>query len=171
MYSRICIIGRPGSGKSRLAYLLHKKLNISVYYLDLLKFQNNWVKCSDEDFARKQQEIITQDRWIIEGCGLRSLEMRYKASEICIYLNYSRWLCLFRFCKRVLFGQDKNIHDVPKGCKETLSWDVIKYLWTFESRNNYFILHLLKKLQSEYPQTKFIEINSDHELKLFLDSM
>lgn len=34
MYQKICIFGRPGSGKSTFALQLHKKLNLPLYHLD-----------------------------------------------------------------------------------------------------------------------------------------
>jgi hypothetical protein len=57
------------------------------------------------------------------------------------------------------------IVDRAKGCREELRWRLIKYMWTFEYRQNNRLMHLIAELRMRYPQVKFIEIHNDDELK------
>jgi len=173
MYYRICIIGRPGSGKSTLAFTLHKMLRLPVYYLDTYQFKENWQKCAEDEFIVQQQSIIQGDKWIVEGCATKTLDLRYARADLCIYLNYSRWTCLIRFFKKVVFDQNKQILDLPKGCKQTFSFKTFKvlhYLWTFDYHKNYFLPKLLRQLKSQHPSVKYIEIHNDQELEKFLNT-
>jgi adenylate kinase family enzyme len=43
-YIRICIFGRPGSGKSTFAHKLHLKTGLPLYHLDRYFFVANWVE-------------------------------------------------------------------------------------------------------------------------------
>lgn len=164
MYSRICIFGRPGSGKSTFAIKLHKQTGLPVYYLDRYFFTVNWAKRDYEEFLAIQEDLVAQDTWIIDGNSLQSLEMRYARAQICLYFNYSRWLCLLRLIKRS-FVKDCAIQDRAEECRERISWSLVKYLWTFEYRLDNRLAHQLADFKVRYPQVKFIEIRNDADLK------
>jgi adenylate kinase family enzyme len=164
MYLRICIFGRPGSGKSTFALKLHKKMSLPVYHLDRYFFVANWVARDYEEFLLAQHDIVDQDQWIVDGNSLQSLEIRYARAQICLYFNYSRWICLFRIIKR-FFTKDSAIKDRAEGCKENIRFGLIKYMWTFEQRLNGRLIYQIAELQRLYPEVKFIEINNDRDLE------
>lgn len=164
MYSRICIFGRPGSGKSTFAFKLHQKIGLPVYYLDQFYFKENWAKSDYQQFLAMQHDIVDQNQWIIDGNCLKSLQIRYERADIVLYFNYFRLVCLFRLIKR-LFSKDLAIKDRALGCKEALRWDLFAYMWRYEERMNYRVLNLISELRAQYPQVKFIEIHNDKELK------
>lgn len=162
---RIMIFGRPGSGKSTLASALSKKLKIPVHHLDKHYFTANWVLRDYNEFLAIQQNFVNQDSWIIEGCSLQSIEMRYERANVCIYLQYPRWLCLYRLFKRNFF-KDKSIDDRAEGCKESVSWKLIQYTWTFEYRKNNRLTGQLAMLKSKYPHVKFYTAKNNRDIKL-----
>ena len=164
MYSRICVFGRPGSGKSTFALDHHQKTAMPLHHLDRYFYTANWVERDYQEFLSIQQDLVNQNTWIIDGNSLLSLEMRYARAEICLYFNYPRWLCLLRMVKRY-FSKDAAIKDRAEGCAENMRWRLIKYMWTFEQRKNNRIIHLIKELRAQYPRVVFIEIRNDHDLK------
>lgn len=164
MYSRICIFGRPGSGKSTFALKLSQKTGLPLYHLDKYFFTANWVERDYQEFLAIQQNIVNQERWIVDGNSLKSLEMRYSRAQIVLYFNYSKWVCLFRLIKRKLF-KDKNIKDRAEGCKENIRWSLIKYMWTFETRLNNRLTHQLKEFKIKYPKVKFIEMRDNRDME------
>ena len=165
MYSRICIFGRPGSGKSTFAYKLHQKINVPLYHLDKYFYISNWTERDYGEFLKAQQEIVNTDQWIIDGNSLKSLEMRYARAQVCIYFNYSRLICLWRLFKRRFFTKNRAIQDRAEGCPEMLQWCLLKYMWTFEYRLNKRLLHDIADLCIKYPQVIFIEVRNDNDLK------
>lgn len=166
--ARIMIIGRPGSGKSTLALRLAQKLKLPLYHLDKYFFVENWAKRDYEEFLAIQQNIIDQERWIIDGCSIKSLEMRYARAQICIYLLYPRWLCLYRLIKRI-FTKNPAIDDRAQGCDESISWELIKYMWTFEYRENNRVERLLTDLQKKYSYVHFYIVRNNAELSKFFN--
>lgn len=163
MYNRICIFGRPGSGKSTFALKLHKKTGLPLYHLDKYFFIENWIERDYQEFLSIQQTIVNQDKWIIDGNSLKSLEMRYAKTQVCLYFNYPRWLCLLRLFKR-LFVKDLNIKDRAPSCPEKLRWTLIKYTWTFQYRLNNRLKYQISEFRAKYPHVKFIEIRNKQDL-------
>lgn len=134
-YSRICIFGRPGSGKSTFSQELHSKTDLPLHHLDKHFFTSNWVSRNYQEFLSIQENIVQQEQWIIDGNSLQSLEMRFARADVVIYFNYSRLLCLWRLLKR-RFLAARHTKDTPEGCPEALRFNLLKYMWTFEYRQN-----------------------------------
>jgi adenylate kinase family enzyme len=163
MYSRICIFGRPGSGKSTFALKLHMSTRLPLYHLDRYFFIANWIERNYQEFLAIQKNIVEQELWIIDGNSLQSLEVRYARAQICLYFNYPRWLCLLRLIKRN-FTKNPAIQDRAAGCPEKISWSLIKYMWTFESRLNQRLIYQISDLRSKYPHVQFIEVCNKRDL-------
>lgn len=158
MYKRIMIFGRPGSGKSTFANELSNEAQLPVFHLDKYFFMSNWQERDYNEFMKIQEELVSKDKWIIDGNSTKSLETRWAHADLIMYFNYGKLRCLFRLIKR-LFNKSKYIDDRPDECREILRFQLIKYMWTFEKRVNNMILILKEK----YPYVKFIEINSNKE--------
>ena len=157
--NKIAIIGLPGSGKSTFALSLSKKLNLPVFYLDSYMFVQgtNGIKKDKKEFAKIEEALVDQEKWIIEGCSLSTLETRFQKADLVIYLKPSRLTCIFRLFKRALFSK-KILKGT--GCYFGINLRIIKYLWTFEKEKGPSIYNLAKK----YPQTKFRVIQSVEDL-------
>jgi len=100
---RIMILGLPGAGKSTFASQLAQQLNLPLYHLDKYFFVRNWVERDREEFLHIQQQWVDQDRWIIDGNALNSLEMRYRQADLVLYFCKPRALCMLRLIHRRLF--------------------------------------------------------------------
>ena len=159
-YQRIMIFGLPGSGKSTFAVQLAHQLKLPLHHLDKHFFMENWVERDKEAFLNIQRDLVNQERWIIDGNAIRSLEMRYSRADLILYFCFSRPLCLGRLIKRRFFKK-RSIQDKAEGCWERLPSHLVKYMWTFDQR----VRPLLEHLQKTYPQTAFYKIRSAQDLK------
>jgi adenylate kinase family enzyme len=145
---RIAIIGLPGSGKSTFAAKLGNILNIPVHHLDRHMFEGN-KKRDKQEFLSVKEALVNEEFWIIEGCSLSTLEMRFARADTIIYFHLPRLLCIWRVCKR-LFTFDKRIADT--GCLNGINWSLIKYIWNFnrDKRQN------IEDLRKQYPNVEFL---------------
>jgi adenylate kinase family enzyme len=163
---RIMIMGRPGSGKSTFSIKLQSMLNIPLYHLDKHFFEANWVQRNYQDFLNEQQYFVSQSSWIIDGNSSKSLEVRYSRADICLYFNFPRYLCYYRTIKR-LFHKHPAIDDRAPGCKETVRWSLLEYMWGYEKR----MRPILSQLKTNYPNVKLIELGSDQDVILFSENL
>jgi adenylate kinase family enzyme len=165
-HKRIMIFGRPGSGKSTFALKLHNITKIPLYHLDKYFFIANWQKRDNEEFMQMQYNIVNSDAWIVDGNCTKSLETRYSHADLCLYYNYSKFLCLWRIFKR-LFNNRSHFDDRAENCPELVRWQLVKYMWTFEKR----VQLTIEDLKIKYPQVRFIKVANDRQSKQILDGI
>jgi adenylate kinase family enzyme len=157
---KIMIFGTPGSGKSTFAHKLSTLTNIPIYHLDYHFYLPNWVERDYQEFLAIQQSIVETNQWIIDGNNTKSLDIRYKKADLVLYFNYPRAICYWRVFKRFIMKR-KTTNDRAPGCPENIRWCLLKYMWRFEKK----AAPIIKKLQNDYPNTQFLEIRSDNDLK------
>jgi adenylate kinase family enzyme len=160
---RIAIIGLPGSGKSTLACKLGKFFNIPVYHLDKHLFIND-IRRDQKEFISIQQQLVDQDAWIIEGCSITTLEMRFARADVILYLRFPRLLCAWRVFKRALtIDQDLSY----SGCANFVNWTLLKYIWNFEKEKSMRI----EELKNLYPNVRFEVFHNSKEMKKFFKDL
>ncbi|MEG1528317.1 MAG: DNA topology modulation protein [Clostridia bacterium] len=126
---KISIIGYSGSGKSTLASQLAIIYDIKCLHLDTVRFLPNWVERQSQDERQIVFDFLqTNSSWIIDG-NYQSLyrQERLEQSDCIIFLNFNRFSCLYRACKR--YNKYKNISrpSITIGCKE--KFDKEFFLW------------------------------------------
>lgn len=141
---RIMIIGCGGSGKSTLAQQLGEKLGLPVVHLDKLFWTPGWVSVPKEEFDRRHQAAIAQEKWIMDGNFDRTIPLRLQRCDTVIYLDFSRLACLLGVLKRVLTTYGKVRPDMGEGCPERIDLDFLKWVWNFNKNKrerNYRLLN------------------------------
>lgn len=162
---KIMIIGSCGAGKSTLAQQLHQKTGIKLIHLDQEYFYPNWQEPTTENWSKTVQQLIQNEDWIIDGNYGGTMDMRLNVADKIIFLDRSRWLCLFRVIKRIILNYGKSRSDCAEGCKERFDWKFLVYTFHFNDIKRPKIFERLSKL----PLTKeIIILKSNKEVKEFL---
>ena len=91
---RILVIGPSGAGKSEFSRKLNKLLNIPLYHLDNIFWNEDKTHISKEEFDLKLNEILKNDKWIIDGDYSRTYELRMEKCDTIFFLNYPLETCL-----------------------------------------------------------------------------
>jgi len=154
------IFGRAGSGKSTWALKLHHATGLPVYHLDKYFFESHWVERNYPEFLNMQQALVDQEKWIIDGNCIRSLEMRFAKADVVLYFRYPRLRCLVRLFRR-LYDKNKRVDDRAPHCPERVTFRLVRYMWFFEGR----VKATLQYLKRTYPETLFMEIRSERDLQ------
>ena len=131
---RIMIIGCGGSGKSTLARQLGQKLEIPVIHLDQLFWTPGWVSVSREEFDRLHEAALAEDQWIMDGNFDRTIPRRLQRCDTVIYLDYSRFTCIWGWLRRVIKHHGKARPDMAPGCGEWLDPEFFQWLWNFNKK-------------------------------------
>ena len=164
---RVLIIGCGGAGKSTLARQLGEKTGLPVVHLDQLFWHPGWVESTKDEIDAKIREELSKPHWIMDGNYNRTLPLRLESCDTVIYLDYSRWVCLWGFFQRLLTRKGTARPDLPEGCPEKLEWDFVKYIWNFNKNNK--VLNDTQIAKAKH--AKAIVLKNRRETREFLDSL
>lgn len=159
-YNRIIIVGNSGSGKSFLAKELSIILGLPLVHLDVEFWRPNWEKTPRDEWIIKQTELISNEKWIIEGNYNSTMELRFKVTDAVIFLDINRFICLISILKR--HGTKRS--DLPKYLEEKLDFEFLQFcklVWKFSKVGKNSIM----ELHNKYPNKPFIRIKSRRQLK------
>lgn len=94
MFSKVIVIGCPGAGKSTFSRRLKSETGLPLYYLDRLWHRPDRTTISRNEFDCGLKEILSKDKWIIDGNYTRTLEMRLQACDTVFLLDLPAGACL-----------------------------------------------------------------------------
>jgi adenylate kinase family enzyme len=162
---RIAIIGPCGAGKTTLAMQLSKKLQLPVIHLDMHFWQPGWQETAHPIWEEKVKVLANQEQWIIDGNFIRTMDIRLQAADTIIFLNRSRWRCLWRVFRRWLNAHKQVRPDMAAGCPERLNWQLFLEIWNYPTTRKARVLEKLKHYAKEKPVYIF---TNDKQIKNFL---
>ena len=171
---RINVIGTSGSGKSTLSKQLAQKLDCSYVELDALFWKPNWTESIDDEFFDKVNDVISTDRWILDGNYSRTQKYSWKRAQMVVFLDLPFHVVLWRIVVRSLSRGFKQ-EELWAGNKESVSrhlftrnsmiWWVMKNFR--KNRKRYSIV----SKQPEYAGIQFVRLRSRREVKQFLSTL
>ena len=141
---RILIIGCGGAGKSTLARQLGEKLELPVVHLDKLFWKPGWVEESSEEFDRKLALELEKTKWIMDGNFNRTMPQRLSKCDTIIYLDFSRWACLWGVVRRIITTYGTVRPDMGDGCPERFDLNFLRWVWNYnrdKRQRNYRLLN------------------------------
>ena len=99
---RVVVLGRGGAGKSTFATRLGALTGIPVTELDTHFWQRGLEPTPTRRWAAIQGELVTPERWILDGdlAHYDVLDVRLKAADTVIILDFSFWRCALRAARR-----------------------------------------------------------------------
>ena len=132
-YERIIVLGNSGSGKSFFARSLAEITGLPLIHLDVEFWRPNWKKTPKDEWIVKQKQMISRDRWIIDGNYNSTLSFRFDAADAVVFLDMNRLMCLLNAIKR--HGTKRS--DLPHYLEERFDrdfWQFCKLIWGFNKR-------------------------------------
>ena len=145
---KIIVVGCPGSGKSTLSKELRDVTGLPLFHLDNIWWKPDKSHISREKFDQKLDEILLTDRWMIDGNYSRTYEVRFRACDTVIFLDYPVDVCMNGIKERI----GKNRTDIP-WTEQALDSELVKLVERYETDNRPVILSLFEK----YPDAaKFV---------------
>jgi adenylate kinase family enzyme len=127
---KILVLGCAGAGKSTVSRDLGARLGIPVTHLDRLFWQPGWQKPDKQWWREKQQELVADDAWILDGNYDSTLEIRLGAADTVIFLDFPRLLCLSRVLRRTAMSMRRDTQ--APGCPDKVDREFLAWIWTFQ---------------------------------------
>lgn len=165
---RIAIIGSPGAGKSTFARALSDALDLPLYHLDRLMWKPGWILVSREDQIRLQEEIVGRDSWILDGNYGATMGIRLEAADTVIFLDRSRYVCLYHVLKRRIQYRNTPRPDMTEGNPERLNTEFLRYVWSFPKDKRPALLESVRQLK---PNQRLYTAKSTRDVKRLLNSL
>ena len=142
---RVLIIGSAGAGKSTLARTLGSLLHLPVIHLDAIYWQPGWVETGKEEWQRTVAGLAQQETWIMDGNYSGTLATRIAAADAVIFLDFPRWLCLWRILRRRMHYAGRTRPDMGPGCSERVTWEFLRWAWNYPARSRPGVRRLLQE--------------------------
>jgi adenylate kinase family enzyme len=165
---RIMIIGCGGAGKSTLSRKLHALTGIPLIHLDQRYWQPNWVEPNKEDWTKTVTQLAQYPSWIIDGNYGGTMDIRIQRADTIIFLNASKWKCLFRVVKRGILNYGRTRIDMPEGCKERFTFEFFHYIYHYNATRRPAILEKLNRLSAS---KNIVILSSDKAIKNYLNDL
>ncbi|MEK7016240.1 DNA topology modulation protein [Bacillus sp. FSL R9-9410] len=162
---KIILIGSGGSGKSTLAKLLGNKLKIQVHHLDALFWKPNWEGVPREEQRTVQNDLIKEEKWIIDGNYGGTMDIRINAADTIIFLDIHRTICVYRAFKRIVQYRNKIRPDMGAGCEERFDLQFFKWIWEYPKSKRPAIL---KRLDQFNKDKRIIILKTPNEVQRFI---
>ncbi|MDP3727617.1 MAG: hypothetical protein Q8R35_03190 [bacterium] len=161
---KIAVIGICASGKSVFGRELAKRTGLPLFHMDNLFWRGKWEAVPEEEYLRKEQELLRNDEWIIEGYVDEKEAERLKFADLILYLDYSGVRVFWRTIRRWLKHRRVARPELHKEAFDSIS---IRDLWVALMRlERPAIEAALRKVD----QSKVVRFHSPGELKKFVDT-
>lgn len=162
---RIVIIGCSSSGKSTLARELGRRLGLPVTHLDALYWQPGWRPPPERAaFDAKVVGIAAGEKWIIDGGYSSTLTQRLARADLIIVMNFPRWMCLWRVCKRAVRYRGHSRPDMGPACPEKVDFEFLRYIWSYRAK-------VLQRYEKDYLagySRRIVRLNRPGDVESFL---
>lgn len=166
--NRIHIVGGPGSGKTYLGKKIAQHLSVPVCDLDNLFWDNtanNYnTRATEEDRDKALADILSNERWVIEGVYYKWLQHSFEQADVIIIIKPNDFIRNYRLVKRFISRQ---LGLVPSK-KDSLKGFIALLKWGQEySRKN---LPLILEFTKPYKDKRFFFKNADEAFEFLTSS-
>ncbi len=165
---RVLVIGSGGSGKSAVAKEIARRLRLPLVHLDALYWQPGWRAVERSAWDRVVRQLIAAPSWVMDGNYGRTLDVRLARCDTVVFLDMPRVVCLWRILKRRVAFRRGTRPDVASGCPERLTWEFVRWVWTYPGRRRTEILQRLTRLR---PDQRAMVLTSDRSVRRFLEAL
>jgi len=160
---RIIVIGSSGSGKSTLASELGKITGVPIIHIDRLLWNPGWIQTPKEEYDRRVIEVASGESWIIDGNNSSTLPFRIERADSIIFIDFNRYLCIFRVIKRRIKNHGKSRACMSEGCPEKIDLPFLKWVWNYPTHSR---VNILEKIYSS--DKPVYHLKTRKEVSLFI---
>lgn len=162
---RVLVIGSGGAGKSTLARRIAAVTGLPLIHLDALFWHSGWRATPDDSWDRVIDELCAREVWVMDGNYGRTLAVRLAACDTVVFVDTPRWRCLWRIVRRRIRYGARNRPDLPEGCPDRLTWEFVRWVWSYPRRRRPPILRQLSELSE---QKRIVVLRGRRESERFL---
>jgi adenylate kinase family enzyme len=166
--SRVVIIGPPGAGKTEFAEKLGNFLGIKkVNHLDHYFWKPGWVRTTGEERHSIILKLIEEDKWIIEGNFLDTIDDQFSRADIVVWLNLSAFICLYRVVSRYFSYMRNERPEIADGCRDKITPRFLFSIFLYKIVDT----KILKKKLLEKKSLPLVVLNTPGQVAAYLNAV
>ena len=165
---RVSIIGSGGAGKSTLAARVGARTGLPVVHLDARYWRAGWTPTPADEWRHAVGALIAAPAWVMDGNYGGTLDLRLAASDTVVFLDLPRVVCLWRIVRRALRWRGRSRPDMAPGCPETLSWEFVRWVWSYPRTRRPGVLRRLGALPAT---TRVAVLRSQRAVDAWVDAL
>jgi adenylate kinase family enzyme len=123
---------------------------------------------SQEEWRALQEELVRADGWIIDGNHQPTLDVRLRAADTVVMLDYGRARCLWRVLRRWRRYRGRPRADRADGCDERLDREFLRFVWSYPREGRPVALEAVARHAAD---AAFIRLGSPAHARRFLSSV
>ncbi|MUZ71989.1 AAA family ATPase [Agrobacterium vitis] len=166
--NRIMVVGCSGGGKTTLSQKLASRFNLDYQSIDRdVRWLPGWQQRDRHAQRDIIAELVSHDRWVMDGSGPSTFDLRLPRTDLVIWVKMSRMACLRGIAGRVLRNYGKVRVAMAEGCKEPLpDREFLSYIWNFERKHAPIFV---RNFDLHGPDVPVLVLKSRREVARFVD--
>lgn len=163
---KVMVIGSGGAGKTTVAREIAALTGLPLVHLDRLFWHPGWMPTPADEWRGLIEDLVATDRWVIDGNYGGTMDLRLAAADAVVFLDVPRRRCLARVVKRALANGGRTRAEMSPGCPERLTWEFVRWVWSYPASRRPGILIRLKAFEAE--GGRVVVLRNDRETRQFL---
>lgn len=167
---RILVVGCSGGGKSTLSRRVSAHLGLGYISMDRdFYWLPGWKKRERSSTRRLIADAVAGDRWLMDGTGSSSFDLRMPRAVFIIWVRMPRWLCLWGVFSRSVRYRGQSRPDMAPGCPERLyDREFLSFIWNFERHTAPRIVDGISRFNPDCP---VLTLTSRVQMRRLLDGL
>lgn len=166
---RVMVIGSGGAGKSVFSLRLAERTGLPVIHLDREYWGPGWQPMQPEErWEARVRELVSGDRWIIDGNFGGTIDIRLAAADTVVFLDLPRLVCLWSVIRRWASYRAEARPDMTPGNADKLDLKFLRWIWGYPKTRRPGILRQLAGLPST---TRVVHLRSRHAMREWLGTV
>lgn len=160
---RILVLGSPGCGKTLLSTLLGRHLGLELIRLDDFFWRPGPVRMPTDEWRTLVVKLASRPSWVMDGTYEASLDLRIPPADAIVYIQSSRWACLWRVVTRRLLSRWRHGEESAPG--HALTSFFVRYVFQFPALTQPEVFRLIAQQGRNKP---LIVLDGASEVELFV---
>jgi len=168
--NRVMVVGCSGGGKTTLSQKLARHLRLEYQSIDRdVRWLPGWTARDRDEQRAIIEGLIARDRWVMDGSGPGSFDLRLPRTDLVIWIRMPRRVCLWGVACRVWRNYGKVRVAMAEGCPEPLpDRAFLEYIWNFEKDSVPIFIRNFERYGSQVPVPVLV-LKSRREVGKLLD--
>lgn len=124
-------------------------LSLPVIHLDREYWLPGWVEPDRDEWRARVAALASGERWIMDGNYGGTMEARLTRADTVIFMDYARWLCMYRVTKRAIVYRNRSRPDMTPGCDEKVDLKFYRWIWSYRRTRRPGIMVMLRAVKTE----------------------